>query len=113
MFFGKLVGSDQYGNKYYKSKNDERWVVYSANIEALKSLLNGTYGYTIQLTKYLIIILQSLIGKKTFRKPNGTRNSHKPVKIRKTNVKKIMKLGSKIFSILILEDFDWNIVEQK
>ena len=36
LFFGKFVGSDQYGNKYYKSKNDERWVVYSTNIEATK-----------------------------------------------------------------------------
>ncbi|MEC7169124.1 MAG: NADH-ubiquinone oxidoreductase, partial [Pseudomonadota bacterium] len=25
LFFGKFVGSDEYGNKYYKNKNDERW----------------------------------------------------------------------------------------
>ena len=28
LFFGKYVGSDEYGNKYYQSKK-ERWVVYS------------------------------------------------------------------------------------
>ena len=36
LFFGKFVGADSYGNKYYKSKNDQRWVVYKDNIEASK-----------------------------------------------------------------------------
>ena len=36
LFFGKFVGADILGNKYYKSKNDQRWVVYSNNIEASK-----------------------------------------------------------------------------
>ena len=36
MFFGKFVGSDEYGNKYYKSKKDERWVVYGSNLEATR-----------------------------------------------------------------------------
>ena len=34
--FGKFVGSDEYGNKYYKSKNNERWVVYGKSIEATR-----------------------------------------------------------------------------
>jgi len=36
LFFGKLVGKDEFGNKYYKSKNNERWVVYSKHVEATK-----------------------------------------------------------------------------
>ena len=36
LFFGKFIGKDSYGNKYYKSKTDERWVVYQDNIEASK-----------------------------------------------------------------------------
>tara|TARA_B110000444_G_C18472513_1_gene425360 strand:- start:4 stop:363 length:360 start_codon:yes stop_codon:yes gene_type:complete len=36
LFFGKFVGKDSYGNKYYKNKNDKRWVVYKDNIEATK-----------------------------------------------------------------------------
>ena len=36
LFFGRYVGSDTYGNKYYKSKKDERWVIYSKDIEATK-----------------------------------------------------------------------------
>ena len=36
LFFGKYVGSDEQGNKYYKSKKNERWVIYSKNIEATR-----------------------------------------------------------------------------
>jgi NADH:ubiquinone oxidoreductase subunit len=37
LFFGKLVGKDEKGNKYYKSKKkDHRWVIYKNNIEASK-----------------------------------------------------------------------------
>ena len=36
LFFGKFVGSDENGNKYYRSKKNERWVVYAKNIEATK-----------------------------------------------------------------------------
>ena len=36
LFFGKYVGSDEFGNKYYQSKKKERWVVYSKNIEATR-----------------------------------------------------------------------------
>ena len=28
IFFGKLVGNDELGNKYYESKNGKRWVIY-------------------------------------------------------------------------------------
>ena len=36
LFFGKYVGSDEFGNKYYKSKKNERWVIYAKDIEATK-----------------------------------------------------------------------------
>ena len=36
MFFGKLVGTDEFGNKYYKNKKDERCVIYARDIEATK-----------------------------------------------------------------------------
>ena len=36
IFFGKLVGSDNYGNKYYESKSGKRWVIYSNEIDASK-----------------------------------------------------------------------------
>ena len=36
LFFGKFVGQDESGNRYYKNRNDDRWVIYSKNIEATK-----------------------------------------------------------------------------
>ena len=34
IFFGKLVGTDSYGNKYYESKQGKRWVTYNDEIDA-------------------------------------------------------------------------------
>jgi len=36
LFYGKFMGRDNFGNKYYKSKNNERWVIYSNSVEATK-----------------------------------------------------------------------------
>ena len=36
IFFGKLVGVDNFGNKYYQSKKGKRWVIYSDEIDASK-----------------------------------------------------------------------------
>ena len=36
IFFGKLVGTDQFGNRYYQSKKGKRWVIYSDEIDASK-----------------------------------------------------------------------------
>ena len=36
IFFGKLVGSDDFGNKYYENKNGKRWVIYANSIDASK-----------------------------------------------------------------------------
>ena len=36
LFFGKFMGEDINGNKYYMSKKNERWVIYQDNIEASK-----------------------------------------------------------------------------
>ena len=36
ILFGKLIGSDEYGNKYYQSKRGKRWVIYANEIDASK-----------------------------------------------------------------------------
>ena len=37
IFFGKLVGKDEFGNKYYENKKTKkRWVIYRGEIEATK-----------------------------------------------------------------------------
>ena len=36
LFFGKFVGKDHLGNKYYESKKGKRWVIYAGEIDASK-----------------------------------------------------------------------------
>ena len=36
VLFGKFVGKDCFGNKYYESKNNKRWVIYADEIDASK-----------------------------------------------------------------------------
>ena len=37
IFFGKFVGEDQFGNKYYENKKrKKRWVIYKGEIDATK-----------------------------------------------------------------------------
>ena len=36
ILFGKFVGKDNFGNKYYESKSGKRWVIYSGEIDASK-----------------------------------------------------------------------------
>ena len=41
IFFGKLVGEDQFGNKYYENKKrKKRWVIYNGEIDATKIPVN-------------------------------------------------------------------------
>ena len=36
ILFGKFVGQDTFGNKYYQSKGGKRWVIYYDEIDASK-----------------------------------------------------------------------------
>ncbi len=37
LLFGKIVGKDEFGNKYYQNKNKtKRWVIYKSEIDASK-----------------------------------------------------------------------------
>ncbi len=35
-FYGKIVGEDSFGNKYYQSKSGRRWVIYKSEVDASK-----------------------------------------------------------------------------
>ncbi len=89
LFFGNYVGSDEQGNKYYQSKKNERWVVYASKIEATK-ITSEWYlwmHYTINKiphNKEAKYVWQ----KKHLENQTGTKNSFKPVKIKKNDVKK-------------------------
>ena len=79
------MGKDDYGNKYYKNKNDERWVIYSKDVEATK-ITNDWYLWIHHTTNQ--------IPNKNEKKHNwqkehnenltGTNNAYKPSKIKKS-----------------------------
>jgi len=89
LFFGKCVGSDKYGKKYYMNKKNERWVIYSKNIEATK-ITSDWYLWIHHTTDK---IPDDKIKKYSWQKKHqenqtGTSNSFRPVKIRKDEIKK-------------------------
>jgi NADH:ubiquinone oxidoreductase subunit len=36
ILYGKLIGQDTFGNKYYESKEGKRWIIYFDEIDASK-----------------------------------------------------------------------------
>ena len=52
LFFGTYVGKDEYGNKYYNSKKMSDGLFIQTKLKQLKLLQIGTFGFTIQLTKF-------------------------------------------------------------
>ena len=82
IFFGKLVGQDEYGNKYYQNKNGKRWVIYNGEIDATK-IPNEWYSW-IHFTKNKIENLHE-IKKFSWQKPHqsnltGTKKAYRPNK---------------------------------
>ena len=90
LFTGKFVGKDHYGNKYYKNKKDERWVIYSGNIEATK-ITSEWYlwiHHTIDKIPNQTIEKKFSWQKKHTENKTGTKESYSPVKIKKNEIKK-------------------------
>ena len=89
LFFGRYKGSDEYGNKYYENKKNERWVIYSDNIEATKI----TSEWYLWIHHTIDKIPDKKMKKFSWQKKHlenqtGTINKFKPVKISKKNMKK-------------------------
>ena len=79
-FSGKYVGSDEFGNKYYESKNKKRWVIYYGEIDASK-ISNEWYSW-IHFTNNKIENNHEL-EKYDWQKPHrsnqtGTKNAYHP-----------------------------------
>ena len=86
LFFGKFVGSDEYGNKYYQSKKNERWVIYSKKIEATR-ITSDWYLWIHHTINQIPNNTDKKFRwqKKHLENQTGTDNSFKPVKISKNN----------------------------
>ncbi len=89
LLFGKYVGSDDHGNKYYQSKKNERWVIYDNNIEATK-ITSDWYLWMHHTTDKIPDNKERkyIWQKKHLENQTGSINRFKPVKISKKNIKK-------------------------
>ena len=90
IFFGKLVGQDKDGNKYYENKKGKRWVIYNGEVEASK-IPNEWYSW-MHYTNNKIENVHDL-KKYDWQKdhlPNqtGTQNSYHPKKNKNATDKK-------------------------
>ena len=90
LFYGTYVGKDESGNKYYESKENERWVVYANNIEATK-ITSDWYlwmHHTVDKIPKENVKNKYLWQKKHLENQTGSRNSYKPTKIKKNDIQK-------------------------
>ena len=84
LFFGKFVGKDEFGNKYYKNKQDKRWVIYANNIEATKITSDWFMWIHHTIDKIPNNNEKKYIWqKKHLENKTGSKDSHKPTKIKK------------------------------
>ncbi len=86
ILFGKFVGKDQYGNKYYTNKSDERWVIYSKEIEATK-ITNDWYLWIHHTTDQIPNTNEKKYDWQKSHNENltGSNNAYKPNKIKKSS----------------------------
>ena len=93
IFFGKFVGQDSFGNKYYENKNGKRWVIYSNEIDASKIPVEW-YSW-IHFTPNRIEKVHEL-KKHEWQKPHlpnatGTKSAYHPNKNKKNVIEKKYK----------------------
>ena len=94
LIFGNFVGKDDFGNKYYRDKNDKRWVIYNGEINASK-ITTDWYSWIHHISEN---VPNENIKKFSWQKPHkdnktGTEDSFKPNEISKNN-KKFKKYDS-------------------
>ncbi len=90
---GKLVGKDEFGNKYYQSKSGKRWVIYSDEIDASK--------ISVEWFSWIHFMSNKIENNHEFKKykwqkphrPNltGTESAYYPNKNKKDAIKKKYK----------------------
>ena len=90
LFSGKFVGKDKFGHKYYKNKKNERWVIYSGEIEATK-ISSEWYlwmHHTIDKIPTEYDNKKFPWQKEHTENKTGTEERHKPIKLNKNDIKK-------------------------
>ena len=93
LLYGSYVGKDEFGNKYYKSRKNERWVVYFGNIEATK-ISSDWYmwiHHTVDKIPSENDTKKHSWQKSHLENQTGSKNSYKPIKIKKNDIQKKYK----------------------
>ena len=90
LIFGKLVGKDDFGNKYYQNKTGRRWIIYKDEIDASK-IPNEWYSW-IHFTKNKVENVHEF-KKYNWQKPHkhnltGTEEAYHPKKNKDATKKK-------------------------
>ena len=86
LFYGQYVGQDEFGNKYYKNKNDERWVIYSNNVEASKITSDWFMWMHHTIDKIPDKNQKKYLWqKKHVDNKTGSESAYKPIKIKKND----------------------------
>ena len=93
IFFGKFVGKDIFGNRYYENKSGRRWVIYKNEVEATK-IPNDWYCWIHHTNNKLSD--PNNIKKFDWQKPHlpnqtGTEDSYHPKKMKKDEINKKYK----------------------
>jgi len=83
--FGKLIGKDEFGNKYYQNKNGKRWVIYNGEINASK-ITSDWFSWIHHTTN--VVPDDNKKKKYAWQKPHkdnktGTKESYRPNRIAK------------------------------
>ena len=89
-FTGNFVGKDEFGNKYYQNKKNERWVIYSKEIDASKITTSWYLWMHLTIDKIPEHNEEKKYKwqKRHLENKTGTSEKFKPVKIKKNNVQK-------------------------
>ncbi len=79
IFFGKFVGKDDFGNKYYKNNKGKRWVIYNGEVNASK-ITSDWFSWMHNISN--IVPIENKKEKFTWQKPHkenktGTKESLK------------------------------------
>ena len=86
IYAGYYITKDEQGNKYYKNKNNERWVIYSGNTEATKITSSWFMWIHHTIDKIPNNNERKYIWQKEhLENKTGTNQSYRPTKIKKEN----------------------------
>jgi len=92
LFTGKLVGQDQFGNKYYSNSRGKRWVIYKNIVESSK-IPPEWHSWIHSLTRNKPADVRNNFPWQKEHKENltGTSKAHKPDGSLTSETKKDMK----------------------